>query len=90
MEIQLINYIKLAKCYSLQLDESTDISNMAILLVYVRFEYEGQFKEEFLFSAALPQRTTALGISKTIIDYIENNDLDTKITWEFVLMALLQ
>ena len=59
MEIQLLNQIKLAKYYSLQLDESTDISNMAILLVYVGYEYEGKFKEEFLLSAALPQRTTA-------------------------------
>ena len=69
----------MAKYYSLQLDESTDISNMAILLVYVRYEYEGEFKEEFLFSAARPQRTIALEISKTIIDYIENNGLDIKI-----------
>ena len=35
MEIQLIDQIKLAKYYSLQLDESTDIGNMAILMVYV-------------------------------------------------------
>ena len=46
--------------------------------MYARYEYEGEFKEEFLFSAALPQRTTALEISKTIIDYIENNRLDIK------------
>ena len=78
IEIQLINHIKLAKSYSLQLDESTDISNMAILLVYVRYEYEGEFEEEFLFFAALPQRTTALEISKTIIDSVENNELDIK------------
>ena len=34
MEIKLVNQINLAKYYSLQLDESTDISNMAILMVY--------------------------------------------------------
>ena len=38
MEIQLINQIKLAKYYSLRLDESTDISNVAILTLYVRYE----------------------------------------------------
>ena len=80
----------LAKYYSLQLDESTDISNMAILLVYVHYEYEDEFEEEFLFSAALSLITTALEISKTIIDYIENDGIDIKIAWEFVLMAQLQ
>ena len=72
MEIQLVDQVKLAKYYSLQLDESTDIGNMAILMVYVRYEYEGKLKEEFFFSAALPRRTTGAEISKTIIDYIEN------------------
>ena len=47
MEIQLVDQIKLAKYYSLQLDESTDIGNMAILMVYVRYEYEGKLKGEF-------------------------------------------
>ena len=43
-------------------------------MVYVCYEYEGELKEEFLFSVALPQRTTGLEISNTIIvNYIENN-----------------
>ena len=49
MEIQLVDQIKLAKHYYLQLDESTDIGNMAILMVYVRHEYEGKLQEEFFF-----------------------------------------
>ena len=52
MEIQLVDQIKLAKYYSLQLDENTDIGNMAILMVYERYEYEGKLKEE-LFSLPL-------------------------------------
>ena len=47
MEIQLVDQIKLAKYYFLQLDESADIGNMAILMVYVRYEYEGKLNEEF-------------------------------------------
>jgi len=50
MEDQLIGQIKLAKYFSLQLDECTDVANMAILMVYVRFEHEGDLKEEFFFS----------------------------------------
>ena len=49
MEDQLIGQIKLAKYFSLQLDECTDVANMAILMVYVRFEHEGNLKDEFFF-----------------------------------------
>ena len=51
---------------------------MAILMVYERYKYEGELKEKFLFSAALPQITNGLEIPKTIINYIENNELDSK------------
>ena len=47
-------------------------------MVYVRYEYEGELKKEFLFFAALPQKTTGLEILKTVINYIENNELDIK------------
>ena len=46
MEIQLVDQIKLAKHYFLQLDVNTDIGNIVILMVYVRYEYEGKLKEE--------------------------------------------
>ncbi len=49
VEDQLIGQIKLAKYFSLQLDKSTDIANLAILMVYVHFEHEGDLKEEFCF-----------------------------------------
>ena len=48
MEIQLVDQIKLVKHNYLQLDKSTDIGNTAILMVYVRHEYEGKL-EEFFF-----------------------------------------
>ena len=35
--------------FSIQLDESTDAENCSQLLVYVRYIYEGDFKDEFLF-----------------------------------------
>ena len=77
MEIQLVDQIKLAKYYSLQLDESTDIRNMAILMVYVRHEYEGKLKEEF-FSLPLFHVEQLMQKYQTIIDYIENKGLDMK------------
>ena len=72
MEDQLIGQNKLAKYFSLQLDECTDVANQAILMLYVRFEHEGDLKEEFFFSASLPTKTTGSEVFKTVSDYIVN------------------
>ena len=63
MTNQLINQIKLARYFFLELDENRDIANIAILMVYVRYEFEG----EFIIFASLSQRTTGTELSKTII-----------------------
>ncbi len=70
VEDQLIGQIKLAKYFSLQLDESTDIANLAILMVYVRFEHEGDLKEEFFFSVSLPTKTISSEVFRTVEYYI--------------------
>jgi hypothetical protein len=67
MEDQLIEQIKIAEYFSLQLDESTDVGNLAILMVYVRFEYKDDLKEKYFFSASLPTNTTSSEIFKIII-----------------------
>ncbi|CAM5140280.1 unnamed protein product [Natator depressus] len=64
MEDQLIGQIKLAKYFSLQLDECTDLANTAILMVYVRFEHEGDLKEEFLFLLHSQQKQLVLKCSR--------------------------
>ena len=48
---QVIQKIKSAPLgiFSIQLDESTDVANCSQLLVYVRYIYEGDFKDESLF-----------------------------------------
>jgi hypothetical protein len=70
IENQLIEQIKKAKCFALQLDESTDVANEAILLVYVRFQKDDDLKEEFLSSAFLRTKTTSSEIFKTVRDYV--------------------
>ncbi|XP_007954681.1 SCAN domain-containing protein 3 [Orycteropus afer afer] len=72
MEDQLIEQIKLAKYFSLQLDECRDIANMIVLLVYVRFEHDDDIKEEFFFSAALPTNTTSSELYEAVKNYIVN------------------
>uniref|UniRef100_A0A8C5LWZ0 Uncharacterized protein n=1 Tax=Leptobrachium leishanense TaxID=445787 RepID=A0A8C5LWZ0_9ANUR len=58
------------KYYSLQLDESTDVVNRAILLVYVRHVWEGDLQEQFLCSRELPTTTTAEEIFNTLDSYL--------------------
>jgi hypothetical protein len=51
--------VKASKYYSIQLDESTDVSNMAHLLTFIRFEDKESVKEELLFCEPLLGRTTS-------------------------------
>jgi len=44
---------------SIQLDESTDVSQCAQLLVYVRYMHTDAIKEEFLFCEPLSETTKA-------------------------------
>ena len=44
---QLILNVKAKRFYALQLDESTDISNDANLLAYVRYEHNNSISEDF-------------------------------------------
>jgi hypothetical protein len=45
MEGQLLQQIKASSFYSLQIDECTDITNMASLLVYMRYEHTFDMRE---------------------------------------------
>ncbi|GBP78856.1 Zinc finger BED domain-containing protein 5 [Eumeta japonica] len=44
--------------FALQMDESTDVAGLAILLVIVRYPYESSFKEDMLMCSPLPTNTT--------------------------------
>ncbi|KAI6648707.1 SCAN domain-containing protein 3 [Oopsacas minuta] len=80
MEEQLIEQIKSAKWYSLQLDESTDVANLAILLLYVRFEHCGDVKEEYLCSISFPTNTTSSQIFDGLNNYIVD---ESGLDWKF-------
>jgi hypothetical protein len=53
---QLLLRIQASKFYALQLDESTDVSGLAQLLVYVHYVYGGSIKEDILFCKPLETR----------------------------------
>ncbi|XP_064411255.1 zinc finger BED domain-containing protein 5-like [Latimeria chalumnae] len=52
---QLLESVCQSPCFSIQIDESTDISDAAQLLVYIRYATTAkELKEEFLFCRPLP------------------------------------
>ena len=58
IKTQLVGILKNTK-FSLALDETTVCNNEALLLAYVRFQYDLQFMEEMLFCESLQTTTTA-------------------------------
>ena len=74
----LIKRIKSSRYYSIQLDETTDVADLANLLVYVRYEYDGAAQEDFLFCKPLETRTTAADIFNLLCTFFQENGLDWK------------
>jgi hypothetical protein len=50
IESEPISRIKESSFYSLQLDETTDVSNDGQLICYVRYEFNNDIREDMLFS----------------------------------------
>ncbi|XP_076064460.1 protein FAM200C-like [Oratosquilla oratoria] len=68
-------------CISLQLDKSTDVSNMNQLIVYTWYIKDGEIKDEFLFCEALQTMTKAADISQLMDEFFEKH----QIKWEKVV-----
>uniref|UniRef100_A0A8C6SPZ2 Uncharacterized protein n=1 Tax=Neogobius melanostomus TaxID=47308 RepID=A0A8C6SPZ2_9GOBI len=75
---QLIERIKSSPFYSLQLDESTDVSNAALLLVFVRYRWENSLHEDILFCGELPTRATAHECFRCMDEFFRENGLQWK------------
>jgi hypothetical protein len=45
---ELFRRLRLSGSFTIQLDESADVVNLVILLVFVRCVYEGEFQEDLL------------------------------------------
>ena len=63
-----------------QVDESTDVSSCAQLLVFVRYIHSGDIKEEFLFFSELDTTTTSADIMGKMKTSVEVHGLQ----WEDV------
>ena len=64
---------------SIQLDESTDVSNCSQLICFVCYIKEKKVEEEFLFCQPLPRTTTAKDIFKLVKEFFIKHNLDIKV-----------
>ena len=56
---QVLERMKGSRFFSIQLDESTDVSKAALVLFFVRYHWSGILQEDMLFCGELPTRTIA-------------------------------
>lgn len=78
VETQLLERINISPWYALQVDESTEVDNRAILLVYVRYLYQEDVHEDMLCGLSLPTNTKAIELFKLLDGYISG-----KLKWSF-------
>ena len=74
---QLISKLKssLHGMFSIQLDKSTDISNVSHLMVFVRWASNTSIEEAILFCSPLESTTRAADILQKVDDYFKKWDL---------------
>ncbi|KAH1168595.1 hypothetical protein KIL84_013185 [Mauremys mutica] len=69
----LLENIHQSPCYSIQIAESTDISNAAQLQMYIYFATE--LKEEFLLCCPLPTQATGEELFILLNNFVQDTDL---------------
>ena len=76
--LQVVEEVRSSPLFSLQLDESTDISSCAQLLVYARYIFENNVKVQYLFSEPLSTTCRGEDVFKIVKDFFEKHALDWK------------
>ena len=64
--------------FAIQLDETTDVVNLAELCVYVRYVHERHLEDEFLFSSPLATRKTAKEIFYFVNKFFDKHNMKWK------------
>ena len=80
IKCQVVEEIKNAPfgLFAIQIDESTDISLCAQLMVYTKYIYNDTFKEEFLFCSSLETTTKAADILEKVSTFFQSENLEWK------------
>ena len=76
--LQVVEEVRSSPLFFLQLDESTDISTCAQLLVYARYIFESNVKVKYLFSEPLLTTYKGEDVFKIVKDFFEKHALDWK------------
>jgi hypothetical protein len=83
-KLQLNEKVKASRYYSIQLNESTDVSNPAYILTFI-FEDEESVKEELLLCKPLLSRTPSKGIFKKSHQFLKVHGIEWRnICWSFL------
>ncbi|XP_076807253.1 protein FAM200C-like [Clavelina lepadiformis] len=73
---QVIQQLKEAGLFSIQLDESTEIQCCSQLVAFVRYVHSGDIKEDFLFCETLEESTKSDDVLQKLSEFFEANGLD--------------
>uniref|UniRef100_K7FCX8 DUF4371 domain-containing protein n=1 Tax=Pelodiscus sinensis TaxID=13735 RepID=K7FCX8_PELSI len=78
IEKELIFRLHLCAAYALQLDESIDVAGLAVLLVFVHYDFNRSIEEDLLLCEFLQTNTTGENIFNCINNVIKTH----QISWE--------
>ena len=81
---KMLSKIDSSPVFALQLDESTDISNLSQLLVYVRYVADERINEKFLFCQPLETTLKAVDVFQMLIDFFDK----TELSWNKLFVML--
>ena len=87
--LQVVEEIRSNPIFSLQLDESTDVSSCAHLLVYARYSFENNIKEQYLFSEPLSTTCKREDVFKVVKVFLNLTHLIKNNLLKSVQMVLL-
>jgi hypothetical protein len=73
---ELVRRLRLSESFTVQLNESTDVVNLAILLVFVRYVYEGEFQEDLLLCKSTEAQITGKDIFQILDQFFINHQTD--------------
>ena len=72
---KVISKINSSPVFALQLDETTDVSNLSQLLVYIRYVADQRINEEFLFCQPLETTSKAADVFQVLINFFDKTEL---------------
>ncbi|GFS59115.1 zinc finger BED domain-containing protein 5 [Nephila pilipes] len=77
IELELISRLQACNVNELQLDESTDVAGLAILLVFVRYDFNKKIEENLLLCESVSINTTGENIFNCIDNFRTTHEINS-------------